>query len=78
MSTLVSVLIFAAPGVVMTWACVDSLRSGRFPVFWFAVTVVRGGHPRLHWTLWVLMFIATGVVDYVSAATVMMQVTARR
>jgi hypothetical protein len=72
------ILFFAAPALLLTWVCVHSLRSGRFPIFWFAVTLGRSGHPRLYWTLWVMMVIATGLVDYIAAVLVLAGVASSR
>jgi len=72
------VLFVAAPALCLTWACAHSLRTGRFPIFWFAVTFGRAGRPRLYWTLWILMVIATALVSYIAAVVIAAMMTVSR
>ena len=65
MHKLLGVCFVLAPGLILLWAIVRSLRIGKFPVFWWMVTVDRESHPRIYVGLMALMIIATAFVVYV-------------
>jgi hypothetical protein len=57
-----------APALILLWAIIRSLRLGKFPVFWWIITVNRESHPRVYVGLMALMIIATAFLMCVSVA----------
>jgi hypothetical protein len=71
MQTAFGICFTLAPGLILLWASIHSLRIGKFPVFWWIVTIDRGTRPRVFIGLMALMIAATALALYVGVLMVM-------